>query len=70
MRSADRGHRANRVTVSSVGFIGQLIFFCVVSYFVPVAIGGPDGVDVGIAICIGVLARIFSVIRRNVGAWL
>ena len=49
-----------------IAIVGQRILFQIVLYIIPVAVGGPDGVHIGVAVCVGVLAGIFGVLIGNI----
>ena len=61
MDIAIRWHIAHRAALLRIAVVGQLVFFQIVCHFVSIAVGGPNGVDIGVAVGIGVFAGIGSI---------
>ena len=60
-----RRQLSHSAALLGIAIVGQRILFQIVRDIIPVAVGGPYGVDIGVAVCVGVLAGVFGVLSRN-----
>ena len=49
-----------------IAIIGQLILFLIIRYYISVAVGRPDSINIGVAVIIGIFTGVFGILIGNI----